>query len=115
MPQKPTLVDDIKNELRTLDSKINLVVQKLRTLEKNQEILSQTLLTLKAEVKQAGSGGVSAGKGQGQGFSEESETRIKEIEAQIKELRYVLDAINPLEYATIDQVKELLDEKLGKR
>ena len=32
---------------------------------------------------------------------------------ELRELRYILDTINPLEYATINQVRELLEEKLG--
>ena len=40
---------------------------------------------------------------------------IKELELKIKEMTYVIDSINPLEYATLDQVKELMDEKIGKR
>ena len=111
MPAKPTIVDEIKNELRTLDSKINLIVQKLRTLENNQQIVGQTLLNLKAQVK--------PGSGPAQkvtaGVDPETEKRIKELELKIKEMTYVIDSINPLEYATLDQVKELMDEKIGKR
>ncbi|MBI5036779.1 hypothetical protein HZC09_05545 [Candidatus Micrarchaeota archaeon] len=109
MPTKLNVVDDIKNQLRTLDSKINLLVQKLKTIEKNQEILSQTLLKVKQEVKEGG------GKAAVQtGASSETEEKIKELESEVKQIRYVIDSINPLEYATIDQVKELLEEKCKK-
>lgn len=111
MAQKLSIVDELKNEMRTLDSKINLLVQKMKTLEKNQEIMGQTLLNVKQQVKEGGGGKAVAQAG----ISEETESKLRELERQVKELRYVIDSINPLEYATIDQVKELLEEKLGRK
>ncbi|MGB9577088.1 MAG: hypothetical protein ACPL4N_01200, partial [Candidatus Norongarragalinales archaeon] len=32
---------------------------------------------------------------------------------ELMEVRYVVDTINPLEYATLDQVKEVVEEKIA--
>ena len=58
---------------------------------------------------------------------EENNRKIAELEAQIsqlkegtasqeqlQELKYVIDSINPLEFATIAQVKDIIESKLGK-
>ena len=34
---------------------------------------------------------------------------------QLKELKYVIDSINPLEYVTVQQVKDMIDERTGKK
>ncbi|MFA6269055.1 MAG: hypothetical protein WC652_04530, partial [archaeon] len=33
----------------------------------------------------------------------------------LKELKYVIDSINPLEFATLSQVRELIDKKLKEK
>ncbi len=111
--QKPSSpVEDIRNQLRTLDSKINLLAEKLKTLESNQEIAGRTLLAVREQVR-SGAGGKSSAldTAQSEGLGE-LKSDVKALAQQIEEMKYVLDAINPLNYATIDQVKELLDDKL---
>ena len=124
---KSNPAEDIRNQLRTQDSKINLVGERLKTLESNQEIAGRTLLALKDQVKR----GSTAATDRPSASSVPSgpvvdlgplETDVKALQADLKELKmvveelkYVLDSINPLEYATVGQVKELLDEKLKKK
>ena len=110
-PMRPQdSIEALNSELQTLDSKINLMAQKLKNMEKNEEIMGRTLITLNEKLEKTtreGSAGASASRTQ----ADEGKFATKQ---EIKELRALLDTINPLEFATIDQVKELLDDYLKK-
>jgi prefoldin subunit 5 len=117
MVKSNPIVEEIQNQMRTVDSKINLLAGKLKTLEKNQEITGRTLLSLRDVVKKGGSENPNTNITQGTADSAELDTLKKELDGvrqNVAELKYVLDSINPLNYATIDQVKELLNERLKK-
>lgn len=123
-PTKPAPAEDIRTTIRTLDSKINLVVERLKTLESNQEIAGRTLLALKDQVKRpapTASERPSAAAAPAVDLSpiqadlKKLKGDVKELSSTVEELKYVLDQINPLNYATVDQVKDLLDEKLKKK
>lgn len=113
--------DVIRAEMQTLDSKISLIGQKISTIEKNEEVLGRTLVTLNERVRKLEqAGGPSAIGSPG----EEVETLGKRVEAlqkamvtkqEIKELKYALETMNPLEYATLAQVRELLREEAKRR
>lgn len=119
-PQKPA--DVIRGELRTLDSRISLIGQKISTIEKNEEVLGRTLLALTERVKnlERTGGGIREASGGGADTAEikkELERLRAEMvnKQEIKELRYILDTINPLEYATISQVRELIRDEIKRR
>ena len=111
-PERPVKAKDsmevFRAELQTLDSKINLLVQQIKTIEKNQEIIGRTMITLNEKIEKVSRSAVTGG---GKAEIDESKFVTKQ---EFKELKSVLESINPLEYATIDQVKELLDETLKK-
>lgn len=107
-------LDELRTEMRTLDSKINLLAGKLNTLEKNQEITGRTLLSLRDQVRESGGSTKDAGANASSGELDELKAEVAELAQKVEEMKYVLDSINPLSYATIDQVKELLEEKLKK-
>ncbi len=126
MPVKPTAqAEDIRTTIRTMDSKINLVVERLKTLESNQEIAGRTLLALKDQVKRPAptadkpvsivASAPAVDLGPLTADVKKLKSDIKELSSTVEELKYVLDQINPLNYATVDQVKDLLDEKLKKK
>ncbi len=102
----------IFSELRTLDAKIEVLAQKIKTIEKNEEVLGRTLLSVSQKLKKLEAGGFAGGVG-AKGSSAEELDRKFALKSELAELRYVIDAINPLEYATISQVRDLLDEKLA--
>lgn len=119
-------------DLRTLDSKISLIAQKLLTMERNQEVIGRTLVALndkirKVEEKTAGGAASAAHAGveaaqSGDIDSIKQQLKVMEdklatavTKEELMEVKYVVDTINPLEYATIDQVKDLLDERIGKK
>ncbi len=110
---KADAIETILADLRTLDSKIGLIAQKLKTMEQNEEVIGRTLIALNQRLKKAeeqlAAGGVGAvGRG---GSAEELEKKYA-TKQEMKELRYVLDTINPLEFATVSQVRDLINEKL---
>ena len=120
MVEKKEGIDAIKNDMRTLDSKMGLVAERIRMIEKNQEVIGRTLVSLNEKMRKIGEGGGGGGKGVGSEALDEIKKIVEKLEkdaatkAELNELRYILDTINPLEYASIDQVKELVDETVEK-
>ena len=120
MAEKKEGIDAIKNDMRTLDSKMGLVAERIRMIEKNQEVIGRTLVSLNEKMRKIGEGGGGGGKGVGSEALDEIKKTVDKLEknaatkAELNELRYILDTINPLEYASIDQVKELVDETAEK-
>ncbi len=119
MPVKPVKdADAVRADLRTLDSKVSLVAQKLSTIEKNEEVLGRTLVALNQRVKSLEENG-SGNRLMAQPTSTPTASAdldalkrdVDELKKEVQEMRYVLNSINPLEYVTADQVKELLNEK----
>lgn len=109
-PSKPKdSIELFRAELQTLDSKINLLAQQIKTGEKNQEILGRTMITLNEKIEKVSREG-SAG-GNAKGAIDESKFVTKQ---EFRELKSLLESINPLEFATIDQVRELLEETTKK-
>ncbi|MCX6767758.1 MAG: hypothetical protein NTY90_03465 [Candidatus Micrarchaeota archaeon] len=117
MPEKREGLDAMKADVKTLDAKLGLIVEKIRMIEKNEEVIGRTLVSLNEKVRKSEERGGAGGAG-GAGAAELVELR-KMVEklsqdaatkTELNELRYVLDTINPLEYATIDQVRELIGE-----
>lgn len=125
---------ELANDVRSLNSSVMLISQKMRHLIRNEKILGRNLVVLYKKVK----GGESSGsKGE---IPADLAKRLSDLEAsvlnlnektgmltsevaslknsmvtedQLKELRYVIDAINPLSYVTIDQVKQMIDDKIA--
>jgi|GEM_PF-1396513 len=104
--------DRLSSEMRTIDAKIEVVAQKIRTIEKNEEVIGRTLLNASARLKKVETGGGALAGGSRDGTSTEDMEKKFASKSDVAELRYVIDAINPLDFATITQVRELLDEKL---
>ncbi|MFH1751266.1 MAG: hypothetical protein ABH863_06300 [Candidatus Micrarchaeota archaeon] len=113
--------DSIRQDIHTLDSKISLVAQKLRTIEQNEEIIGRTIVAHNEKLREldekgSSNSGISSEAAGGAANSADISKLKKEIEdlrKEVGELRYVLNSINPLDFATLDQVKELLSEKKG--
>ncbi|MBI5177154.1 hypothetical protein HY995_03650 [Candidatus Micrarchaeota archaeon] len=106
---RPETIESLISEVRTLESKVDLLSQKLGNVEKNEEVIGRTLIALNARIKrleeQSGVGGRGAASGELKNYATKQE---------LAQIRYVIDSINPLEYATIPQVKALLNERLEK-
>lgn len=119
MPERRPTVSETQKaaEIRVLESKIDLIVQKIRTIEKNEEVIGRTLVTQNEKLKKLEQAVESGGAGGG-ASSEELEKQVAVLKQEfaskqdLQELRYILEQINPLEFARIDQVKEFIDERV---
>ncbi|MCD6247213.1 MAG: hypothetical protein J7J87_02145 [Candidatus Diapherotrites archaeon] len=135
MREKPVkasmLLLQLREDIRALNSAISIISQKMRHLTRNEKILGRNLIVLNKKVKelaemresQALPPGVSKKFEELEKKIEENEKRIEELNMiiahlrkefvtsdELKELRQIIDSINPLELATLDQVKELIEK-----
>lgn len=125
----------IQSDIQALNSSVLLLSQKMQYLVRNEKILGRNLIVLSKRLKEYESD--SAGKTGGalppeflKDFSDiktkvESHERtlldlqneVAEIRDRyaksdtVSELKYVIDAINPLEFVTVKQVQELLEKE----
>jgi len=116
-------------DIKALQSSILVLSEKIKYLVHNEKILSRNILILNKKVAaKADSTGNSAGFNSEQ--MQQILTEIKEIKSKIrniesslemfskryakaeelKEMKYIIDNINPLEYTTVSQVKTLIKE-----
>lgn len=123
----------IREDIRALNSSILLVTQKIKYLVRNEKILGRNLVVLNKKIKNledkvvnapqlsaqnsASSDEVGALKQQIALFSAQfedmrSRTASKE---ELKELKYVIDSINPLDFATLSQVRDIIDKRLKEK
>lgn len=126
MPVEARPGDAIRMELKSMDSKINLLAQKIKTIEKNEEILGRTLVTLNTKLKkleEVVDANETNASGKSSGLSQTDVDKLKTeimdalntkyaLKRELQEVKYTVDLINPLEYATTSQVGELIDDKI---
>jgi DNA repair exonuclease SbcCD ATPase subunit len=136
MPEQSAMVENIMSEIHGLNSKVQVIVQRMKIIERNEEIIGKTLIThnkmlkeIEEEINKLKSGGFSVDrpsdvpdtgladevKGIARDAKKQMEQNRKEIElikSELAEIKYVLDTINPVAYATVDQVADLIDEKI---
>ncbi len=107
-------LESVLSDVHTLDSKIGLIAQRIRTIEQNEEVIGRTLIALnnrlKALEERTARGTVSKAE---PADASDLEKRFA-TKQDIKEIRYTLDMVNPLQFATIAQVRELVNEKIAK-
>lgn len=131
--QSPIQSGGIASDIRALNSSILLMTQKIKYVVRNEKILGRNLIVLNKKIKtleEKTSLGISPTE-EGSASSEKvnlMEQKIALLEAQIddlrtraalkeelKELKYVISSINPLEFATLSQVRELIDKRLEEK
>lgn len=140
LPQQPiqggmpiTPSGGIREDIRALNSSILLITQKIKYLVRNEKILGRNLVVLNKKIKSLEEKVVSSPRTtEESGFSstevEGLKRQIALMEAQLgdarsrtatkeelKELKYIINSINPLEFATLTQVKDLIDKKLSEK
>lgn len=138
-PKKGMPVSDINRDIRALNASILIISQKMKYLVRNEKILGRNLLVLNKKLKQLESGGSAKGGVDETQFSELRDqlayikekvegtaAKLSELQAEIetvkenyakdaslKEMKYVIDSINPLEFVTYKEVERLVEEKLN--
>jgi len=110
----------VVTQINVLNSKMQLIIQQLKKLESNFGVISRTVISqnnlvkeLEAKIDSLESGTSSSATPFSRGL--ESEKVIQEIEnikEELKEMKYVLDSVNPIAYVTIDEVSDVVDQKL---
>jgi len=122
----------IVSDIRALNSSILLMTQKIKYIVRNEKILGRNLIVLNKKIKTLDEKITLNPQGTGSEVnSAEVESLKKQVallEAQVedlqgrlatkeevKELKYVIDSINPLEFVTLDQVKEMIDKSKDKK
>ena len=124
----------IREDIRALNSSILLVTQKIKYLVRNEKILGRNLVVLNKKIRtleekvvgspQAAVDGSGASSVEVESLKkqvailsaqlEDMRSRTATTEA-LKELKYIIDSINPLEFATLSQVRDLIDKKMKEK
>jgi len=120
----------IREDIRALNSSILLITQKIKYLVRNEKILGRNLVVLNKKIRTLEEKIVSMPTSTSSGGASTPEVdllkqKIIMLEAQVedlitraalkeelKELKYIINSINPLEFATLTQVRELIDRKM---
>jgi len=133
--QSQGAIDSVVAEVHGLNSKVQVIAQRMKIIERNEEIIGKTLIghnkmlkELEDELTALKAGGTAATDAESldQGALKEIKDIAKEakrqidsskkdidlIKSELAEIKYVLDAINPVAYATIDQVADLVEDKI---
>jgi hypothetical protein len=117
----------VRTDIRALNSSLLLMTQKIKYIVRNEKILGRNLIVLNKKLKKLDEKTLSPTELSGNGADSAEvaalQERIELLEAQIsdlqtraalkeelKELKYVIDSINPLEFATLSQVKDLIEK-----
>lgn len=126
-PQRPQ-GGGIIQDIRALNSSILLITQKIKYVVRNEKILGRNLIVLNKKIKgleerMSMVNNESSGNGADSEEVKQLEKKIELLEAQLadlqsnsvskselKELKYVIDSINPLEFTTISQVKDMIEK-----
>jgi len=129
------LLMQLREDVKAMNSAISILSQKMRHLTRNEKILGRNLIVLNKKIKEFGETGLN------EGVSEETKKELEELKKELlkankkieelnivmanqsrkfvgadelKELRYIVDSINPLDLATLEQVKELIKRESEK-
>ncbi len=130
--QDNALFSHIVEDVKALNSSIDLISQKLKHIVRNEKILGKNLIVLSKKFEktgiQNGSGKIPANlESQLNNLQKQLEQNASKIEQMsseiesiktdftvVKELKSVIESINPLEFVTLDQAKDLINEKMEK-
>jgi len=133
-------MEDLIRDIKALNSSVLLLSQKMNYLVRNEKILGRNFIILNkklkaVEQKKPSASGLSFVSGEMpmelkdalDELSEkvkQNEFMLNEIKSDLskldekyaksedlKELKYIVEAINPLEFVTLDQVKDLMAEQ----
>jgi len=128
------VISKISSDIRALNSSILVISQKIKYLVRNEKILGRNLLVLNKKIKVMQESHGETQSGNAGSFQnelaqinkrlEENAEAIAELQSdvenikqnyakaeQVSEIKYVIDSINPLEFATIKDMKELVGAK----
>ena len=131
-PSHPVSGGGIGSDIRALNSSILLMTQKIKYIVRNEKILGRNLIVLNKKIKTLDEKVTLNPQGAGTEINSAEVDSLKKqvalLEAQVedlqgrlatkeevKELKYVIDSINPLEFATLSQVKDMIEKSKNKK
>ena len=121
----------VYNDIKALRSNLQVLSQKIKYLVHNEKVLGRNVLILNKKISSGnipssnnGSSNIDDSKIQQiQEKQKELEKKIDNLQQtmelfskryakqeELKEMKYIIDNINPLEYTTVDQVKKIVKE-----
>lgn len=130
------LLMQLREDIKAMNSAISILSQKMRHLTRNEKILGRNLIVLNKKIKEMAEQRESQELPESvqkkfEELKKELESTNKKIEElnivianlsrkfvsseELKELRYIIDSINPLDLATLEQVKEIVKNALEKK
>lgn len=83
---------DVMTNLHALDSKISILAQRIKVMEDNQRVLSQTLVKVKKKT--------------------ETQADLVTMKGELEQLKMELENLNPAKVVTFDNLHKLVDEKV---
>jgi hypothetical protein len=122
--EQPGIIQDIK----ALQSSILVLSQKIKYLVHNEKVLGRNILILNKKIASKSNGSSSSDIDNSKiteilDKQKEIEKKIRSIETnmelfskrfakaeELKEMKYIIENINPLEYTTVEQVKKLIKD-----
>ncbi len=119
-------VGGVREDIRALNSSILLMTQKIKYVVRNEKILGRNLIVLNKKIKTMEEkanmpkdlGGVGANSEDIVDVRKKLEMMQAQLDdiskrmvskEELQELKYIIDSINPLEFATLSQVKEMIE------
>lgn len=132
------LLGRLQQDVRSLNSSILIITQKMKYVVRNEKILGRNLMVLNKKLKafeeKIVSGKIGDLQASGEGVEELSQKledankRIAELEIRVQqasenmaskeeleEMHFVVDSINPLQFVTLEQAKDLVAGKSVKK
>ena len=110
MPRPQPKDSNLENDVRSLQSKLDLVVQQLNNLDKNVKILGKTVVIVNDRVKGIQAGPGSRGASVEAGKIKELEKQLDKLKQDVAETKHTVDMVNPLEFVTRDVVREMISD-----
>ncbi len=110
MPRPQPKDSNLENDVRSLQSKLDLVVQKMNNFEKNMQVLGKTVVAVNDKVKGIRAGSGSPGASLEAGKIGELEKQVGELKEDVAEIKHTVDMVNPLEFVTRDVVREMISD-----
>lgn len=131
-PIKPsTVIMQLQEDMKALNSAISLLSQKMSNIARNEKILGRNLIVLNKKVKNISQS--QSSENMPENLAQRLEQLEKEVETvnrkiddlnavvsslrkefvsrdEFQEMKQIIDAINPLEVVTADEVKELIEK-----
>ncbi|MFA5763570.1 MAG: hypothetical protein WC915_02055 [archaeon] len=119
-------VGGVREDIRALNSSILLMTQKIKYIVRNEKILGRNLIVLNKKIKTMEEKSNMPKELGGEGANSvdiiDVKKKLEMMQAQLddisqrmvgkeelQELKYIIDSINPLEFATLSQVKEMIE------